>query len=575
MRVFRSFLLILSLVLLTSMSPLAYATPNGETNKTITGVLSISVGKSVVVKLGAPAATVFIANPEVADIQIATPQRIMVLGKKTGETTLLISDDFGRVLANHTVVVSQNINDLRRTLRSIAPNDDIKVNPIPNGLILTGTASNAAIVEDARRLAARYVPIEGGDIINHIKVHANNQIQIQVRFAEVSREADKRLGINWGNALNTGSFVFGLETGSQFFTSVGAAITRTTVGDDLNDALNFGFNDGNVSVNGMIDALAKNNLVTILAEPTLTAMSGETASFLAGGEFPIPIPNGDNITIEWKQYGVSLAFTPTILSGNRINLHVRPEVSQLSEVGAVTLSNITVPALTTRRAETTVELGSGQSFAIAGLLNNNQTQAVSKFPFLGDVPILGALFRSTRFQNNESELVIIITPYIVKPVPQEKLTLPTDGYSQPSETDRIFRMRGTNSDPEAPTLSGTPRAVKVEKVEKVKLPEAKAPQAQPEKLKKSPPPQAVVKKKAPVQKIKKPAPKKVAPPVQAKKKPTPKKQKAKDSIEIEDAEIVTKKAEKIAAPSLPISTPPPEKKIKNHQPPKLGGFIME
>jgi len=567
MRVFRSFLLALSLVLLTSMSSMVYATPQIKTNKTATGVISISVGKSIVVKLGAPAATVFIANPDVADVQIASPRRVMVLGKKTGETTLLISDDFGRVLANHTIVVSQNINDLRRSLRSIAPHDDINVRPIPNGLILTGSASNAAIVEDARRLAARYVPVEGGDIINRIKVHANNQIQIQVRFAEVSREADKRFGINWENALNAGSFVFGLETGSQFFTSVGSAITRTTVGDDLNDALNFGFNDGNVSVNGMIDALAKNNLVTILAEPTLTAMSGETASFLAGGEFPIPIPNGDNITIEWKQYGVSLAFTPTILNGNRINLHVRPEVSQLSEVGAVTLSNISIPALTTRRAETTVELGSGQSFAIAGLLNNNQTQAINKFPFLGDVPILGSLFRSTRFQNNESELVIIITPYIVKPVDQEKLALPTDSYSQPSETDRIFRMRETNSDPDAPTLSGTPRAVKIEKVEEVKLPETKRPEAKPKEIKKSVPAKAMKKKK--------PARKKEAPPIQAKKAPATKKQKTEDSVEIKAADIVTKKAEKIEAPSLPISTPPPEKKIKKHQPPKLGGFIME
>jgi pilus assembly protein CpaC len=189
-------------------------------------------------------------------------------------------------------------------------------------------------------------------------------------------------------------------------------------------------------------------------------MSGETASFLAGGEFPVPVPqSADTITIEWKQYGVSLAFTPTIINDSRINLHVRPEVSQLSDSGAITLNNIVVPALTTRRAETTLELNSGQSFALAGLLNNQQTQAVSKFPFLGDMPILGPLFRSTRFQNNESELVIIITPYIVKPTTQEHLALPTDGFAPPTDDDFIFRMRQTNSDPNARPISGEPRAV--------------------------------------------------------------------------------------------------------------------
>ncbi len=425
--------------------------------------LEIMIDKSVPVNLTEPAATVFVANPEIADIQVLSPNSVMVFGKKAGQTTLIIAGNDGKNLVYHTVMVSQNLADLRDAIRTVVPGSSIQVEPIPNGIVLTGDVGDSTAIEDIRRLAARYLPETGGDIINRIRVRANNQIQIRVRFAEVSKDVDKRFGIDWETVGTVGSFAFGLATGADFITAGSTAITRTVVGDSVNDAFSTSFNNNHFSVNGMIDALAKDGFVTILAEPSLTAMSGETASFLAGGEFPIPVPQSANtITIEWKQYGVSLAFTPTILNENRINLHVRPEVSQLSDAGSVTLNNINIPALTTRRAETTIELNSGQSFAIAGLLNNQQTQSVDKFPFLGDVPVLGPLFRSTRFQNNESELVIIITPYIVKPTTQENLSLPTDGLAAPTDTDRVFRLRQTNSDPNAKTISGAPRAVRVE-----------------------------------------------------------------------------------------------------------------
>jgi pilus assembly protein CpaC len=221
----------------------------------------------------------------------------------------------------------------------------------------------------------------------------------------------------------------------------------------------------------MIDALAQDGLITILAEPNLTAMSGETANFLAGGEFPIPVPQGNGtISIEFKPYGISLAFTPTLISENRINLHVRPEVSELTQVGAIILDNITVPALTTRKAETTVELGSGESFAIAGLLDNKQAQTVNKFPILGDMPVLGALFRSDHFQNGQTELIVVITPYIVKPS-GEQLALPVDNYAIPNETERLVGLRYSSSDPNARPVSGDARAKFV--------PEAAAPQAAP------------------------------------------------------------------------------------------------
>lgn len=425
--------------------------------------LEVMIDKSVPVKFDKPAASIFIANPDIADIQVLSPTSIMVYGKKEGQTTLKITDGAGKDLVYKTVMVSQNLANLREALRTVLPGSNIKVESVPNGIILTGDVADSSAVEDARRLALRYIPKDSGDIINRIKVKANNQVQIRVRFAEVSKDVDKRFGINWENAASLGSFTLGLATGADFITPGSTSWTRTTMSSDVNDAFNTSFNNGHFSINGMIDALAKDGLVTILAEPSLSAMSGETASFLAGGEFPVPVPqSAETITIEWKQYGVSLAFTPTIINDTRINLHVRPEVSQLSDAGAITLNNIVVPALTTRRAETTLELNSGQSFAIAGLLNNQQTQSISKFPFLGDIPVLGPLFRSTRFQNNESELVIIITPYIVKPTSEERLALPTDGFSPPTDTDFIFKMRNTNSDPNARTMSGEPRAVRVE-----------------------------------------------------------------------------------------------------------------
>ncbi|MFA6279393.1 MAG: type II and III secretion system protein family protein [Bdellovibrionales bacterium] len=427
--------------------------------------LEVLIDKSVPVTFNAPAATVFIANPDIADVQVFSPTSVMVYGKKEGHTTLRITDRDGHDLVYKTVMVTQNLAALRDALRTVLPNSNIKVESIPNGIVLSGDVSDASAVEDARRVAVRYIP-KDGDIINRIHVKANNQIQIRVRFAEVSRDVDKRFGINWETIGTVGGFAFGLATGADVVSTSLAGVTsfnRTSMGDgDVNNALAASYNNGHHSVNAMIDALAKNGLVTILAEPSLTAMSGETASFLAGGEFPVPVPQNQNITIEWKQYGVSLAFTPTIIGDGRINLHVRPEVSQLSAAGGITLGGVQVPGLTTRRAETTIELNSGQSFAIAGLLNNQQTQSVDKYPFLGDIPVLGPLFRSTRFQNNESELVIIITPYIVKPATQEQLALPTDGFAPPSDTDRLFRMRETNSDPAARALSGAPRAVTVE-----------------------------------------------------------------------------------------------------------------
>ncbi|MBV8061216.1 MAG: type II and III secretion system protein family protein [Alphaproteobacteria bacterium] len=422
--------------------------------------LDLNIDHAMTLTLPQPASSVLIANPEIADIQVISPTSVLLMGKRTGETTLIASNTDGIVLQK-TVVVTQDLSDLRRELDAVIPGGAIKAHAVPNGIILTGEAHDAGTVEDARRIAARYIPKDGGDVINRIKVAGSNQIQIRVRFAEVSRSVDKTLGIDWETISSVSGFAFGVASGA---TVVGGSnilnATRpynTTLAQS-NDIITMSHSGHHFNINSMIDALAQDGLVTILAEPNLTAMSGETASFLAGGEFPIPIPQSQNqFTIEFHHYGISLSFTPTLVGSSRINLHVKPEVSQLSQNGAVVLNSITVPALTTRKAETTVEVESGQSFAIAGLLDNSQAQTVDKYPVLGDLPILGSLFRSSEFKNDQSELVIIITPYIVRPADNtQALSMPTDGYKPPSEEDRLLSRRHNASDPNARSMSGDP-----------------------------------------------------------------------------------------------------------------------
>jgi pilus assembly protein CpaC len=276
-----------------------------------------------------------------------------------------------------------------------------------------------------------------------MSVAAPTQVNLRVRVAEVSREVTKLFGINWEGIFSPGDFLFGLATGRAFTTAGGLPFLRPSDAGGLGNSLSGTYSNGDVSVNGIVDALEREGLINVLAEPNLTALSGETASFLAGGEFPVPVGQDDNnnIEIQFKQFGVSLAFTPTVLSAGRISMRVRPEVSDLSDKGAIKLNDLVIPALSTRRAETTVELGSGQSFAIGGLISNSTRNNLDKVPGLGDVPVLGPLFRSTRFQRSESELVIIVTPYLVAPVGGARLATPRDGLEDPSDLQRLIEGR--------------------------------------------------------------------------------------------------------------------------------------
>jgi pilus assembly protein CpaC len=392
--------------------------------------LKLEAGKGRLIRLSRPAATVFIANPAVADVQVKSPTLVYVMGKGPGSTSLFAMDKQEQMIANLAVVVGVDESRLIQLIRQEAPRSQVQVASAGDSLILSGNVSSAAEGEDVLRIATLFLVGDAreraGRIINRLTVDAPNQINLRVRIAEVSRDASKQLGFNWESLvqIGQGGGFLGWATGADIINDEGKLVRPSgastgIVGGIVNPLTG-------KDINLLIDALATKNLVSILAEPNLTAVSGEPASFLAGGEFPVPVPQGLNqTTVQFKQFGVSLSFVATILDGGRISLNVRPEVSQLASTGSIVIGGITIPALTTRRAETTVDLASGQSFAIAGLLQNNVTRELSKLPGAGDVPILGQLFRSQRFQRSESELVIIVTPYLVKPV-NHRLATPLD-----------------------------------------------------------------------------------------------------------------------------------------------------
>jgi pilus assembly protein CpaC len=424
----------LTLVLLSVVSPPALAQSSIRSLVSGEETLELEVNKGVLVRLPKPASAVFVANPAFADISVKSPTLVYVMGKQTGVTSLFAVDDNDRVLADVNLVVNHNLSDIRSSINTVLPNTQLEAHSVPGGLLLTGLVNSAREAEEAQRIGNQFLA-ENEALINQILVVGPNQVNLRVRIAEVSRNVLKRLGFNFDLLGSVGNFAFGLATGRPFAAALGTGAGLANAG-----AISGGFSGGNFDANGLIDALEDEGLVTLLAEPNLTALSGETASFLAGGEFPVPIAQEDNkITIEFKSFGVSLSFTPTIVSDDRISLKVLPEVSSLSSSGAVTLNGISIPALSTRRANTTVELGSGQSFAIAGLLQADSNQTVNEFPGLADIPILGALFRSTDFNRRETELVIIVTPYLVRPVSTAALAVPTDGFEIPDDYDRVIK----------------------------------------------------------------------------------------------------------------------------------------
>ena len=404
--------------------------------------LNLSQGTGTLVRLSAPMSDVFVANDSIADVQVRSATQLYVFGKRSGETTIYATTKSGRVVYAATVRVGSNTGSLDEMMRLAMPDAAIQVTPMNNLILLTGTVASPGDVEEAQRLVQAYVGA-GTQVVSRLRSATPLQVNLRVKIAEVNRSLVKRIGFNLLSQDPTNGFQFGIGQGSPgTFGSPASGTTPAvprsfTIGSTGTTLAAAGKLFG-LDILSTLDLAETDGLVTTLAEPNLTALSGETASFLAGGEFPVPISQSlGSITIEYKQYGVGLAFTPFVLADGRISMRVRPEVSELSNEGTIRLNGFNVPALTTRRAETTVELGSGQSFMIAGLLRNSNTNDVTKAPFLGDIPILGALFRSTSYRRAETELVIIVTPYLVRPV-SGRLAAPTDGYRAPTDAQRVF-----------------------------------------------------------------------------------------------------------------------------------------
>ncbi|HEY8593206.1 MAG TPA: type II and III secretion system protein family protein [Sphingomicrobium sp.] len=409
----------------------------------------LSVGEGQMLNLSRSVASVWTSNPEVADVYVNGPRQMNLFGKKPGEATIIATAADGSVVYGANVRVNQNISAINEIVREAMPGSDVRVTTVGQVAILNGTVASPEDAAQAEMLVKAAlnpgvnVNEPGAPLtmvpVSRLRVATPLQVTLKVRIAEINRTAVKRMGVNLLSSDPTGGFQFGVAQGGGIYLPApggdgkGAGdIIRTAIGSTFSASGKlFG-----LDLIGSLDIAAQDGLVSILAEPNLTALSGETASFLAGGEFPIPVSQSlGAVTIEYKQYGVGLAFTPVVLADGRISMRVRPEVSELSDAGSVKLNGYTVPALTTRRAETTVEVGSGQSIMIAGLLRNTANNSIQKAPFLGDLPVLGALFRSTNFQKQETELVVIVTPYLVRPV-SGQLATPTDGLRVPNDAQR-------------------------------------------------------------------------------------------------------------------------------------------
>jgi pilus assembly protein CpaC len=395
----------------------------------------VGVGKSQVIELPRAYTDLMIADPKIADILPLNTHSIYVVGKAAGSTALTVYGPGKQLIAAVNVVVSADLEGFRNRLHEILPDEkNIEIRSANQSMVLYGTASSSTALNQVVSLAETYAPAK---VVNMMTVQGTQQVMLSVRFVEMNRTTAKALRLNVDGSARpdpiTGAPRFNFTTGDTIVTGKGAALDRF----GLISAL-FKGADGDLTV--LFDALETKGLVKTLAEPTLVAMSGDTANFLAGGEFPIPVaqtsstsPNGlATLTVEFKQFGVALAFTPTILKDGLINLVVNPEVSSIDPANSVSSGGVTIPGLSVRRAHTTIELRDGESFTIAGLLKQNYASQIRQLPFLGDLPILGSLFRSTAFQRDETELVIVVTPHLATPR-RGGIALPGDQFVPPSD----------------------------------------------------------------------------------------------------------------------------------------------
>ena len=460
-----------TLVSAPAQQALAQAVQNASSS------VDLSVGRGRLISLPAAMTDVFVANELVADVQVRSSRQLYIFGKTPGETSIYATDASGRVVYSTVARVGNNIETIDQMLQLAMPEATISANTMNGFVLLTGTVQSPDDAAEAERLVQAFVG-DATKVLSRLRTATPLQVNLQVRIAEVNRTLVKEMSGNlltrdtdgsMGNGF-LGSVFRGRTPGTitdipaptavfpgspvprPYDPATGLPIASTVLGTNYTFNAPSGLNSlgaagrlFGLDLMASLDIGERSGMVVTLAQPNLTAISGETADFLAGGEFPVPIPGGfSGTSIEYRKYGVSLAYTPTVLSNGRISLRVRPEVSELSTEGAIRIQDFEIPALTIRRAETTVELGSGESFMIAGLMNNRSIGAIDKIPGLGDVPLLGTLFKSDSFRRGETELVIVITPYLVQPVSANDIKLPTDAYQNPNDLARIFLGQSSN-----------------------------------------------------------------------------------------------------------------------------------
>jgi pilus assembly protein CpaC len=416
--------------------------PPAEIPKPFHGSMSFEAGSGKILTLTLPAANIYVADPKVAEVRPASSTSLFVFGVGAGHTTIAAVDLLGRLLADYDITVRPSAfgaREAQSAINRLIPGSQVQVKAAGKGLILTGSVVNAADAAQAAMIAKGFSMVDGIPVENEITIVSPTQVTLMVRIAEMKRSTARNIGINWA-----ASGLLGTAPGVPAAAATPSALTPLITGVLNTAACAVGSGAGRLCFDTVLNALANEGLAHILAEPNLTVMSGQAASFQAGGEYPYAVPGGganpNAVTIDFKPYGVLLSFVPTVLSSGRINLHVKPEVSQLDSTNVVQLpGGGVVDGLLVRRTETTVELGSGETFAIAGMLQTVTANNDGGLPGLGDAPIIGALFKSNSMTREQTELVIMVTPLLVRPVQSmAQLHLPTDGYKVPGDVQRLL-----------------------------------------------------------------------------------------------------------------------------------------
>lgn len=408
--------------------------------------VTLSINKGMIVELPEDARDVLVSNPAVVDAVVRTPRQIYLVGLKAGPTNAFFFAANGKQLLNLEIRVERDMGELKTIIERNVKDSDVQVETINDNVVINGSVKNASDAEAARQIAMRYVTDPGkalsqDSVVSRVGIRGGDQVMLRVRVAEMQRSLSKQFGTNFAAAFDIGKSVPVNLTSVNPFSLLGQALSTS-------QSFKFGSLAGGNSVEAVVRALERSGMIRTLAEPNLTAVSGESAKFLAGGEFPVPVgrDNEGNVTIEFKPFGVGLGFTPVVLSEGRISLRISTEVSEITSENAFVSTaggdnGITIPGLRVRRAETTVELPSGGSMVMAGLLQQSMKQNIDGIPGLRNIPVLGALFQSRDFQSGETELVIIVTPYLVKPTNLQDLAGPQDGFAPATDAEAILLSR--------------------------------------------------------------------------------------------------------------------------------------